>query len=173
MRYTTIIDITEMSGIYRNHNARLVYLHMVLRSGYHDSDRDLIDISIRNLAMAVGLTVSATRHALACLEREKLISRDGTRWKILKWVVAELPTPRRQPKNAKAAAEANDFGSKWDQQVVENRQRIYNAVRKCSKEQLEQWLQELIERRSINHYGAYITPSQDNINWLRNVIKRL
>lgn len=173
MRYTTVIDITEMPGIYRNQNARLVYLHMVLRSGYHDSDRDMIEISIRNLAMAVGLTVSATRHALACLEREKLISRDGTRWKILKWVVAELPTPRRQPKNAKAVAETNDIVSKWEQQAEEHRQKIYNAVRKCSKEQLEQWLQELIEGRRINHYGAYITPSQDNINWLRNVIKRL
>lgn len=173
MRYTTVIDITEMPGIYRNQNARLVYLHMVLRSGYHDSDRDLIEISIRNLAMAVGLTVSATRHALACLEREKLISRDGTRWKILKWVVAELPTPRRQPKNAKAAAEPNDIGYRFEKEVEEYRQRVYNATRKCSKEELEQWLQELIEGRRCTHYGASIKPNQDNVNWLRNVIKRL
>lgn len=173
MRYTTIIDITETPGIYRNKNARLVYLHLVLRSGYHESDRDLIDISIRNLAMAVGLSISATRHSLLCLEREKLISRDGTRWRILKWVVAELPTPRRQPKNAKAAAEANDLGARYDKQAEEYRQKVYNAVRMCSKEQLETWLQELNEGRRIAHYGATIAPNQDNINWLRNVIKRL
>lgn len=173
MRYTTIIDITEVPGIYRNKNARLVYLHLVLRSGYHDSDRDLIDISIRTLAIAVGLSVSATRHALACLERDKLISRDGTSWRILKWVVAELPTPRRQPKNAKAAAEANDLGARYEKELEERRQKVYNAVRMCSKEQLETWLKELEEGRSLRHYGATISPSQDNINWLRNVIKRL
>lgn len=173
MRYTTIIDITEVPGIYRNKNARLVYLHLALRSGYHDNDRDLIDISIRNLSMAVGLSVSATRHALACLEREKLISRDGARWRILKWVVAELPTPRRQPKNAKAAAEANDLGAKFDKQVEDYRQKVYNAVRLCSRNQLEEWLKELEEGRSKQHYGATIAPNQDNIKWMRNVIKRL
>lgn len=173
MRYTTIIDITEVPGIYRNKNARLVYLHLVLRSGYHDSDRDLIDISIRNLAMAVGLSVSATRHALACLKRDKLISRDGNSWRILKWVVAELPTPRRQKKNAKASAEDNDLSSRWHKELEEHRQQVYNAVRMCSKEQLETWLKELEEGRSLRHYGAAIAPNQDNINWLRNVIKRL
>lgn len=173
MRYTTIIDITEVPGIYRNKNSRLVYLHLALRSGYHDNDRDLIDISIRNLSMAVGLSVSATRHALACLEREKLISRDGTRWRILKWVVADLPTPRRQSKNAKAAADSTNYGEKMDKQLEEHRQKVYNAVRMCSKEQLETWLKELEEGRSLRHYGAAIAPNQDNIKWMRNVIKRL
>lgn len=173
MRYTTIIDITEVPGIYRNRNARLVYLHLVLRSGYHDSDRDMIDISIRNLAMAVGLSVSATRHSLACLEREKLISRDGSKWRILKWVVADLPTPRRQPKNAKAAADSTNYGEKMDKQLEEYRQKVYNAVRMCSRNQLEEWLKELEEGRSLRHYGAQIAPNQDNIKWMRNVIKRL
>lgn len=173
MRYTTIIDITEVPDIYRNKNARLVYLHLALRSGYHDSDRDLIDISIRNLAMAVGLSVSATRHALSCLERDKLISREGTSWKILKWVVAELPTPRRQPKNAKAAADSTNYGEKLDKQLEEYREKVYNAVRMCSRNQLEEWLKELEEGRSLRHYGVAIAPNQDNIKWLRNVIKRL
>lgn len=173
MRYTTIIDITEVPGIYRNRNARLVYLHLVLRSGYHESDRDMIDISIRNLAMAVGLSVSATRHSLACLEREKLISRDGSKWRILKWVVADLPTPRRQPKNAKAAADSTNYGEKMDKQLEEYRQKVYNAVRMCSRNQLEEWLKELEEGRSLRHYGAQIAPNQDNIKWMRNVIKRL
>lgn len=173
MRYTTIIDITDMPGTYRNKNARLVYLHMALRSGYHDSDRDMIDISIRSLAMAVGLSVSATRHALACLERDKLISRDGTHWRILKWVVAELPTPRRQPKKMKASDESTNYGEEMDKQLEEYRQKVYKAIRTCTRTELEEWLKELEEGRSLRHYGAQIASNQENINWLRKVIKRL
>lgn len=83
-----------MPRIYRNQNCRLVYLHLVLRSGWHDHDRDLIDISIRNLAYAAGLTVSATRHALHMLETEGLIKRQGTLWAIKKWIIEDEPTPR-------------------------------------------------------------------------------
>lgn len=60
MRYTTIVDISEYASLYRNHNARLVYLHLALRSGYHDNDRDLIDVSVRRLADAVA-SLSARR----------------------------------------------------------------------------------------------------------------
>ena len=133
----------------------------------------MIDISIRNLAMTVGLSISATRHSLACLEREKLISRDGTRWRILKWVVADLPTPRRQPKKAKASDESTNYGEKMDKQLEEYRQKVYNAIRMCSRTQLEEWLKELEEGRSLRHYGAQIASNQETITWLRNVIQRL
>ena len=74
MRYTTIIDISEIQPIYRNVNARLVYLHLVLKSGYHDNDRDLVSISLRRIAAEVGLTLSATRHAISQLEKAQLLS---------------------------------------------------------------------------------------------------
>lgn len=94
MRYTTVIDITEVPQVYRNPNARLVYLHLALKSGYHDDDRDLTDISIRRLAAAVGLTTSATRHAIAQLQTARLVDRQGPVWHVKKWVVESNITPR-------------------------------------------------------------------------------
>lgn len=94
MRYTTVIDLTEFPGVYRNRNARLVYLHLVLKSGWHNDDRDLIEISIRSLASGVGLTLSATRHALAQLEKAGLINRQGSVWLVRKWILEEPVTPR-------------------------------------------------------------------------------
>lgn len=94
MRYTTIIDLSEYTSLYRNHNVRLVYLHMVLRSGWHDEDRDILDLSIRALAQGVGLSISAVRHALRQLEKSQLIVRQGNVWSVRKWVLQETPTPR-------------------------------------------------------------------------------
>lgn len=109
MRYTTVIDITENPTVYRNHNARLVYLHMVLKSGYHDNDRDLIQISIRRLAQDVGLTVSATRHALAQLERAHLVARQGPVWYVKKWLLEPTVSQRarstRQQRQIEAQAQ--------------------------------------------------------------------
>lgn len=172
MRYTTVIDISEYRATYKNLNARLLYLHLALKSGYHDDDRDLIATSIRRMSSDAGLTVSAVRHALATLERDGLVTKteDG-RLKILKWIVAEVPTPRRQPKAAKT--DDNAIGEKLDKQVEEYRQKVLNAVRQSSKDELQAWLQELKDGRRITHHGASIAPNQDNINWLQNVIKRL
>ena len=108
MRYTTIIDIRQLSGLYRNHNARMIYLHMVLKSGYHDDDRDLLDCSIRQLSAETGLTVSATRHALQQLEKARLITRQGNLWFVKKFIMDQQVTPRakteRQQGIMKAAA---------------------------------------------------------------------
>lgn len=98
MRYTTLIDISEMSVIYKNVNARLVYLHLVLVSGYHNDDRDLCALSIRNLAYAVGISVSATRHALRQLEQYKLISRQANMWLVKKFLLEEKISPRAKTK---------------------------------------------------------------------------
>lgn len=102
MRYTTLIDIRELPTVYRNTNARLVYLHLALVAGYHDHDRDLANVSLRRLAMDAGLTVAATRHALAVLERAQLIKRQGSVIMVRKWL-AEQPVTAR-PKSAKQQA---------------------------------------------------------------------
>lgn len=94
MRYTTIIDVSEFRQLYSNHNLRLVYLHLCLKSSYRDADRDWILISIRQLAAAVGITVSATRHALAQLEKAKLIRRTQGWILVRKFVKAEAIAPR-------------------------------------------------------------------------------
>lgn len=107
MRYTTIIDITELPSIYKNHNSRLVYLHLVLRCGYHDTDRDMTDTSIRQLSAAVGLTISATRHALLQLQAVGLLSREGRVWTVRKFVVqSPISTRAKTTRQAQQRAEA-------------------------------------------------------------------
>lgn len=98
MRYTTVIDISEMSEVYRNMTARLIYMHMCLKAGYHDADRDLVRLSIRRLSADVGVTVSATRHALHQLERVGLLTREGELWRVKKWVEEQQITTRAKTK---------------------------------------------------------------------------
>lgn len=95
MRYTTIIDITEMPEVWRNPNIRLLYLYMVLRSGYHDDDRDILRKSVRNLAADTGLSVSAVRHGLQVLQRHGLLtSAAESIYKVTKFVLETKPTKR-------------------------------------------------------------------------------
>lgn len=105
MRYTTIIDISQAPEVYRNPNVRLVYLHLVLRAGYHDHDRDLVRISIRSLAAQVGLTVAATRHAIAVLTKWQLLQRAGSYYQVRKWVPEQTVTSRA--KTAKQQQQLN------------------------------------------------------------------
>lgn len=98
MRYTTVIDISEMSEVYRNTTARLIYMHMCLKAGYHDADRDLVRLSIRRVSADVGVTVSATRHALRLLERVGLLTREGELWRVKKWVEEQQITTRARTK---------------------------------------------------------------------------
>lgn len=106
MRYTTIIDITEQPEIYRNPAARLLYLHLVLKSGYHDDDRDTIGTSIRRISADSGISVSAARHALRLLETAGLVSRKGPRWQVVKWVMTKEITARPKQGARARAAEA-------------------------------------------------------------------
>ena len=106
MRYTTIIDITEIPEVYRNHNSRLIYLHLTLKSGYRDNDRDMIKISIRKLAMRTGLSVSATRHALTILTKYHLLSRAGETWIVKKWIIEDTITPRAKTRKQQRAQDA-------------------------------------------------------------------
>lgn len=145
MRYTTIIDISTIGAIYRNHNCRLIYLHMVLKSGYHDNDRDLIEISIRTLAAEVGLTISATRHALGILTRAKLVERQGELWFVKKWLIEENTTPR--PKTRKEAKERaqTDMRQAADQrreQEADNIRRHREELRQIGKTDFMIWYEQ-------------------------------
>lgn len=103
MRYTTIIDISEYPQVYRNVNVRLLYMHLVLKSGYHDEDRDMITTSIRRLAADTGLTVSAVRFALKVLQSYQLLQRQGNVYQVKKWVIQTKP--RARPKNIEEVQE--------------------------------------------------------------------
>lgn len=134
MRYTTIIDITEMPLLYRNINVRLVYLHLVLKSGYHDYNRDIIDISIRQLAAQVNLTISAVRHALKILVKAQLLTKEGDLWKIKKWIIQESITPRVSSVKQKRIQDANK--AREDERI--NMQREYNERQKSIDSYFEQ-----------------------------------
>lgn len=98
MRYTTVIDISEIPELYRNHTVRLVYLHLVLKSGYHDEDRDIAKLSIRRLAMEADVTVSACRHALHVLEKAGLLMNEPGGRKVKKFVEEQVVTKRARTK---------------------------------------------------------------------------
>lgn len=129
MRYTTIIDITEFPQVFNNQNACRLYLYMCLKAGYHDNDRDLLDISIRRLALQANLSLSATRHALAVLERHHLLTRIGTVFQITKWVQAQEissrpKTVRQQKAIDAAAARARDQEEKERAEAVDKQRRL-------------------------------------------------
>lgn len=108
MRYTTVIDISEIPTVYRNHNARLLYIHLALKAGYHDNDRDIVSLSVRQMSAQSGLTVSAVRHALLVLEKSHLVTRQGTVLYVRKWIAEQSITarPRTARQQAQISAEA-------------------------------------------------------------------
>lgn len=120
MRYTTTIDITEMPQVYRNQNARLLYFHLCLKCGYHDDDRDVIEVSLRRLADDVGLTLSATRHSLKILMASSLIRMEGSLILVKKWVDERPITKRtRSEKSSRVQAEARAREERDAQRAVE------------------------------------------------------
>lgn len=105
MRYTTIIDISEIDKVWGNFNVVRLYLFLALKCGYHDIDRDFIQISTRTLALQLGISHSAVRHALKILQNEKLIAKAGKWWRIKKYVDEQPITKRdRHDKSSKQRA---------------------------------------------------------------------
>lgn len=95
MRYTTIIDLRDWPQLYANLNIRLLWLELTLGANYQDAKRDLYTGSLRAIAARAGITLSATRHGLSCLEKEGLIKRSVQGLFIKKWLPAVKPTPRK------------------------------------------------------------------------------
>lgn len=130
MRYTTIIDITQVPELYRNHHVRLVYLHLVLKAGYHDHDRDLCRCSIRTLAADTGLSVSAVRHALAVLTKWRMVQRQGPLYLVRKFVQEQPITTRakssreqkRLDREAAAIAERRERERRAELERIEREQ---------------------------------------------------
>lgn len=156
MRYTTIIDITENPELWRNANASRVYLYMVLRSGYHDDDRDLLRVSVRRLAMETGCSVAATRHALQMLVKYQLLQKDGEKWRVRKFVLEQKPTPRTQKNTAPADSSASrliDEQRAADEVYLKKKYYLQNASVEELRELLS-WL-ETHTRKDINGVTFY------------------
>lgn len=90
--------ISEYPALYRNANVVRVYLHACLTCGYHDDDRDVWTGSIRATARSLGISVGATRHAIAVLERTGLLQRGDGVWLVKKYELSRKITPRAQDK---------------------------------------------------------------------------
>lgn len=130
MRYTTIIDISDFPTVRRSRNATLLYLHMVLVAGWHDIDRDIVDASIRKLAIDLGMTVSATRHALQILQKAQLISRQGTLWIVRKWLPEQNISPRT--KNARQKQQIEATAQRRIEREEQDRQEAIERARRLS-----------------------------------------
>lgn len=129
MRYTTVIDISEIPTVYRNPNARLLYIHLCLKAGYHDNDRDIVSLSVRQMSAQSGLTVSAVRHALLVLEKSHLVTRQGTVLYVRKWIAEQSITARprtaRQQAQISAEAQRRKEQEQRDMQLeIERQQRV-------------------------------------------------
>lgn len=157
MRYTTIIDITEVGEVYRNRNSRLVYLHLCLKSGYRTDDRDRIRISIRRLAWEVGVTSSAARYALQQLEKAQLITyTEGGTIEVVKFIVPEPYAKRPSGKAAPQAAPEPDNAAEI--------QRIKDEMAK-----LQRWYNDFKERGDEVQMRAILK----DYNKLRGQLKKL
>lgn len=147
MRYTTIIDIREFPRIYRNDNAKLVYLHLVLISGYHNEDRDQTNVSIRQIAYDTGLTISAVRHALNVLQTAGLLSRSGITWSVKKFVLEKTITPRIKSEKKRQAVENLErermIQAEKEAREKEEKRRVIEA-KKAGKNPLFEMVKELM-----------------------------
>lgn len=149
MRYTTLIDISEIPAVYRNINVRLLYLHLCLKAGYHDTDRDVVDTSIRRLSADVGLTVSATRHALGILIASKLVTKQGNTWIVKKWLLEGAITRRpRQGKTARveAMADARAEQQRLFEKQLQEQEKLREESEKTGKSSFMRYYESLLER---------------------------
>lgn len=166
MRYTTIIDVTEIPDIWRNPNVTRLYFYMAMRCGYHDDDRDQLRISIRNLAYAAGLSLSACRHALRVLQSTRLLDRQEDTWIVRKFLLEQKPTSRTQRSTGAGGTITEVEKSEQDLRL----KAIKKAVKSCSRQEAVAWLNELQKGQSNVHYGAQIPATDAWIKWLQKLI---
>lgn len=130
MRYTTIIDLTEIPDVWHNPNVCRVYFYLAMKCGYHDDDRDTIRVSIRNLAFASGVTVSAARHALSALLKNDLLTKEKDAWRVTKFVLEKKPTSRTQKNTTTTISRDEEARQKELKREAEERQRRENLKKK-------------------------------------------
>lgn len=172
MRYTTLIDISEYQALYRNHNVRLVYLHLVLKSGWHDNDRDILEISFRSLAADTGLTVSAVRHAISLLVKAELLTREGFSWRVKKFCLEQKVTSRKQANATKANEELTEQMRQVEEEKIARQRAIEEWWKKATRQELAQMLENFRNRKSYFVEGYRVYPTIENIEILENRLKR-
>lgn len=172
MRYTTIIDITEYPGIWGSASCRDLYLYLVLKSGWHDDDRDMLRASIRQLSAATGLTKSAVEHAIRQLTKAGLLAKDGQAYRVTKWTLQPKPSPRPRQDQQRAAAASSDIARQSELQAEERRRRLIHTVATISKLEGLQWIQEVEDGRYLNHGGCTLPRSKAWLDWLKKEVSK-
>ena len=181
MRYTTVIDITELPPVWRNERATRMYLYLCLRCGYHDDDRDIVTCSRVQLAAELGMTEDAARHALAMLQRHGLLAPMGTpragerrQYRVKKWVAVAKPGSRGSAEDYQ-----RDFNDKVEREVKRRLESARNEeFKRCclqafdslTDEQLQQWRDELQQGKNVRHCGLSIRPTRAGIEFITNYI---
>lgn len=178
MRYTTVIDVTEIDDVWQNPNITRLYLFMALKCGYHDDDRDILRISLRNLAAQASLSFSATRHALKVLENAKLVAHEKEAWKITKFVLDKKPTSRTQKTTAtmsaseEAAEKARAADMKKEEELRMKREFLHNA----SAAEIQTIIDKLNERKprptSVDNIVFYYREIENLTEWINFKKKR-
>lgn len=172
MRYTTIIDITEFAGVWASASCRELYLYMVLKSGWHDDDRDMIRASIRQLSAATGLTKSAVEHAIRQLSKAGLLAKEGQVYRVTKWTLQPKPSPRPRANQQRAAAASSDIARQLELQTEERRRRLIHTVATISKEEGLQWIQEIEDGIYRQHRGSTFPRSKEWLEWLKKEVAK-
>lgn len=172
MRYTTIIDITEFAGVWASASCRELYLYLVLKSGWHDDDRDMIRASIRQLSAATGLTKSAVEHAIRQLTKAGLLAKEGQAYRVTKWTLQPKPSPRPRQDQQRAAAANSDVARQWELQLEESRRRLIHVVTNITKEEGLQWIQEVEDGRYLKHGGCTLPRRKDWLDWLKKEVSK-
>lgn len=171
MRYTTIIDIREFPQIYRNDHVKLVYLHLVLISGYHDEDRDQTPISIRQICYDTGLSLSAVRHSLKVLISAGLLSRSGITWTVKKFVLDKPISPRIRSEKKRSAAENLErerIIKEEQNQREKEEKRKYQEEIKAGKNPLKEMVKDLMNRAENGDHEA-----AENLKRYKSIVEQI
>lgn len=171
MRYTTIIDIREFPQIYRNDHVKLVYLHLVLISGYHDEDRDQTSISIRQICYDTGLSLSAVRHSLKVLISVGLLSRSGITWTVKKFVLDKPISPRIRSEKKRSAAENLERERIIKEEQIQREKeekRRYQEEINAGKNPLKEMVKDLMNRAENGDQEA-----AENLNRYKSIVEQI
>lgn len=148
MRYTTIIDITDIPQVYHNINATRVYLHLCLTCGFTADDMDTLRISYRQLAAQLNITLSAVRHSLNLLIRYHLITIENNIISVRKYLLkAEYKDRPKTQQEFKDEQYRKKVKADFDKAMEENKHYQENK----EKEEQERLAQ---VRRFCQHYRA-------------------
>lgn len=170
MRYTTVIDVTEIADIWRNPNISRLYFFMAMKCGFHDNDRDLIKISLRVLAGQTGLTLSACRHAVKVLQAHGLLTIENDKMRVTKFILDKKPTSRTQKNTATSGVEEMRERQRLQElekeRLLREKKELLHSI---SADDCREIIQRLSEKhRSISYRGVVFQPSEtDNIQqWI-------